>query len=90
MIRNQMYKISPIGRSEVPGTFLLPKEVATTWFCRMILNRGLLSDPPPLRPSVLLLAVDRGLLLEWQAHWRIAPDVEDARKVFPSVGTLKI
>ena len=90
MIKNCMYQLCPVGRLAVPDTFLIPREVAIAWFRRAILNRGLLSDPPPLRPSVLLPAMNRGLHLEWQARWRMAPNADDARKVFPSVDTFKI
>ena len=87
MIRNHRYNLVSSGREGVPGTFLLPREVAKSWFCRAILHRGLLIDPPPVRSHVLFSAVDRGLCTEWNAQWRSAPHVEDARRVFLVVGT---
>ena len=90
MVHNHLYEISLAYRLEVPGTFLLPREVAIAWFRCTVLNRGLLANLPLLRPPILISAIGQGLLLEWLAHWKMAPDVEDARKAFPSVGILQM
>ena len=90
MIRNHRYDIISSTKAEVPGTFLLPREVATAWFRRVVIGRGLVSDPPPVRSHVLFSAVDRGLLMEWNARWRMAPEVDDARKAFPTVGSFQL
>ena len=67
--------------------FLLPREVAKSWFRRTVLHRGLLIDPPPVRAHVLISAMEGGLRDEWNAQWAVAPHVDDARTVFPDVYT---
>ena len=75
---------------DVPGTFLLPREIGTAWFHRIVLSRGLLANPPPSRPHLLTSAIDRGLLQEWNARWRAAPEVQDVRKIFPLAGSVNV
>ena len=57
MVRNHQCDLVSSRREEVPSTFLLPREVAKSWFCRAIFHKGLLIDPPPVR-SHLLLSVE--------------------------------
>ena len=42
---------------------------------------------PPVRTHVLISAMEWGLRAEWNAQWNTATRVEDARVVFPVVGT---
>ena len=87
MVRNHQYDFVSSGREKVPGTFLLPRDVAQSWFRRAILRREMLIDPPPVRSHLLLSVIDRGLRAEWNAQWRMATRAEDAQKVFSVVGT---
>ena len=87
MVRNHRYDFVSYGQDQPSDTFLLPREVATSWFRRAVLHRGLLRDPPPVRAHLLLSAIDRGLRQEWQSQWISTPGVEDARAVFPVVGS---
>ena len=86
MIRNHRYDFVSYGQDQPRDTFLLPREVATSWFRRSVLHRGLLLDPPPVRPHLLLSALDRGLRQDWNSQWSSAPGVDDARVVFPVAG----
>ena len=87
MVRNHRYDFVSYGQDQPSDTFLLPREVATSWFRRAVLHRGLLRDPPPVRTHLLLSAIDRGLRQEWQSQWISTPGVEDARVVFPVVSS---
>ena len=90
MIRTQRQVFISMDKLEVPGTYLLPREVAIAWYRRVVIGRGLLQDPPPARNFLLFSAVDRGLCWEWNARWQSAPDATDARKAFPTVGSYTI
>ena len=87
MIQNHKYDFVSTGREDPPETFLLPREVAKSWFRCVVLHYGLLINSPPVRAHVLIFAVERGLRAEWNAQWVVAPHVEDARTVFPDVNT---
>ena len=54
MIKNHCYEFASYGRAEVPGTFLLPREVALAWFCRVVISQGLVPNLPPVCRRVLL------------------------------------
>ena len=58
MVRNHRYDLVSSGREAPPSTFLLPREVAKSWFRRAVLHRGLLLDPPPVRSHLMLSAID--------------------------------
>ena len=87
MIKNHRQAFISMGKLEVPGTYLLPREVAIACYRRVVIGRELLQDPPPARNFLLFSAVDHGLCWEWNAHWRSAPDVTDAQQAFPIVGS---
>ena len=87
MIRNHRYDFVSYGQEQPHDTFLLPREVAISWFRRSVLHRGFLLDPPPVRPHLLLSAVDRGLRHDWNSQWTSTQGVEDARLVFPVAGS---
>ena len=90
MIKNYRIDLVTPRQVDVPGTFLLPREIGTAWFHRIVLSRGLLANPPPSRPHLLTSAIDRGLLQEWNARWRAAPEVQDVRKIFPLAGSVNV
>ena len=64
MIRNHIYDLISSDSEEIPGTSLLLREVAKSWFRRIAIRTGLVPDPPPARSYVLQSAVDRGLIME--------------------------
>ena len=41
---------------------------------------------PPVHTKVIFLAVDHGLLIEWNARWRATLDVDDAKQAFQVAG----
>ena len=90
MIGNHRQAFISSGKLEVPGTYWLPREVAIAWYRRVVIGRGLLLDPPPIKNFVMLSAVDRGLRWEWNACLRGAPNTNDAPKAFPTVGSYSV
>ena len=85
MVRKDWGVLADFAHDRIPPHHLSAFEVGWTWFQRSVVGRTL-SVPFPRTRGVIRRAMDRALMLEWQARWSTVEVGASLREALPRVG----
>ena len=85
MVRKDWGALADFAHDRIPPHHLSAFEVGWTWFQRSVVGRTL-SVPFPRTRGVIRRAMDRALMLEWQARWSTVEVGASLREALPRVG----